>query len=124
MKQKLLWCAALLKIPRLLLLDEPFTGLYPQALAVARSFIYEITKAGDKGYQTAVLVSTHNLSIAEKICSRIIVINKGEILADEKTESLREKFLNSAAVRRNQEDALPSSALESAFFGIINESDV
>lgn len=116
MRQKLVWCAALLSPPKLLLLDEPFTGLDPLSTRRARVFIEEMRVK----HNTAVLVSTHNLDIASKICSRIIVVNQGRIIADEKKETIMERW-------RVKKDALPldvnsDSPLEAAFLGIIKEN--
>jgi ABC-2 type transport system ATP-binding protein len=67
---------ALIPNPKVLILDEPTTGLDPNQLEEIRSLIREIGK--DK----TVLLSTHIMQEIKAICSRVIVINKGEIVAD------------------------------------------
>lgn len=77
---------ALVHDPPLLILDEPTTGLDPNQIRTARELIKSLAP------RTTVLLSTHILSEASLICSRIIIIHRGNILADESTESLRTRF--------------------------------
>lgn len=73
MQQKIQFIAAVLHRPPLILLDEPFSGLDP----VNQDFFKElITKLRDEG--TAVLLSAHQMNLVEELCTRILVINKGE----------------------------------------------
>ncbi len=116
MRQKLLWCAALLVPPRLLLLDEPFNALDPFSVRRAIDLVYEITRE----YKTAVLVSTHNLDIAEKISSRIIVLNEGRIIADEDKESLIKKFRNNDNSITDEKPGTLNK-LETVFLDLVKE---
>lgn len=75
---------ALLHDPSVLILDEPTTGLDPNQLVDIRHLIKNIGK--DK----TVFLSTHIMQEVEAICDRVIIINKGEIVADKKLEDLRE----------------------------------
>ena len=68
--------AALIHDPKILILDEPTTGLDPNQLEDIRKLIKEI------GINKTVLFSTHILNEVEKICDRVIVINKGNIIED------------------------------------------
>ena len=77
---------ALVHDPLLLILDEPTTGLDPNQIRTARELIKSLAP------RTTVLLSTHILSEASLICNRIIIIHRGNILADESTESLRTRF--------------------------------
>jgi ABC-2 type transport system ATP-binding protein len=76
MKQKLAIACALLHEPRALLLDEPLTGLDPGAIRRMKRTIMERADAG-----VAVILSSHLLSLVEELCSRIMVIQHGEMVA-------------------------------------------
>lgn len=94
MKQKLALLSALIHRPRLLLLDEPFVGLDPEAAVVLKQAMRELCESGG-----AILFSTHVLDVAEKLCSRIAIIRQGRLAADGKLDevmqnrSLEEVFL-------------------------------
>lgn len=75
MKQKLMIVSAILHEPDLLILDEPFVGLDPLSLIKLKEFINECSKKGK-----AIIISTHLLDIAEKICTKVSIINKGKTL--------------------------------------------
>ena len=81
-RQRVGLAAALLHDPEVLILDEPTTGLDPNQLADIRNLIKEIGKT------KTVLLSTHIMQEVEAMCSRVIIINKGEIVADKKLEEL------------------------------------
>jgi ABC-2 type transport system ATP-binding protein len=75
---------ALLHNPEVLILDEPTTGLDPNQLVEIRQLIKSL------GKEKTVLLSTHIMQEVEAICDRVIIINKGEIVADKKLNDLRE----------------------------------
>jgi len=75
---------ALLHDPDVLILDEPTTGLDPNQLVDIRNLITSI------GKQKTVFLSTHIMQEVEAMCDRVIIINKGEIVADKKLKALRE----------------------------------
>jgi len=75
-QQRVGLAAALLHNPEVLILDEPTTGLDPNQLEEIRSLIKEIGK--DK----SVLLSTHIMQEVDKMCNRVVIINKGEIVSD------------------------------------------
>lgn len=77
MKQKTALCCALVHEPKALLLDEPLIGLDPKAGRSIRDILKDIAAAG-----TAVMVSSHQLDMVERLCSRVIIIRRGEILLD------------------------------------------
>lgn len=97
MKQKLAVISALMRAPKLLILDEPFVGLDPQAAFVLKGFLHEVCAAGG-----AVFFSTHVLEVAEKLCDRIAIIQKGRLVKIGDTasvvgdESLEQVFLELA----------------------------
>ena len=81
-RQRIGLAAALLHDPDVLILDEPTTGLDPNQLTEIRNLIKKIGKT------KTVLLSTHIMQEVEAMCDRVIIINKGEIVADEKLKEL------------------------------------
>ena len=75
MKQKLALISALIRQPRLLLLDEPFVGLDPSAAHLLKQFWAELCAAGG-----SVFFSTHVLEVAEKLCHRVAIIKGGRLI--------------------------------------------
>lgn len=75
MKQKLMIISSILHEPNLLILDEPFVGLDPLSLIKLKEFINEYSKKGK-----AIIISTHLLDVAEKICTKVCIIDKGKTL--------------------------------------------
>ncbi len=85
MRQKILLSAALLHNPQLVLLDEPFSGLDVNSALVLRGLIRELAARG-----RVVLFSSHELDIVERVSSRVIILHKGSIVANDSIERLRE----------------------------------
>ncbi len=83
MKQKLALISALIRRPRLLILDEPFVGLDPKASHLLKQQLRELCNEGG-----AVLFSTHVLEVAEKLCDRIAIIRQGRLVASGSTEDI------------------------------------
>ncbi len=83
-RQRVGLAAALLHDPDVLILDEPTTGLDPNQLIEIRKLIREI------GKEKTILLSTHIMKEVEAVCNRVIIINKGLVVADKKLEDLRE----------------------------------
>lgn len=83
-RQRVGLAAALLHDPEVLILDEPTTGLDPNQLVEIRKLIREI------GKEKTILLSTHIMKEVEAVCDRVIIINKGQLVADKKLEDLRE----------------------------------
>lgn len=84
MKQKLALISAFIHAPRLLVLDEPFVGLDPQAAFRLKEMMRELCSQGG-----AIFFSTHVLEVAEKLCSRIAIIRGGRLVACGPTEEIR-----------------------------------
>ena len=76
MKQKLAIISALIHEPKLLILDEPFVGLDPQATVILKGIMKKICETGG-----AVFFSTHVLDVAERLCNKVAIIKAGDVLA-------------------------------------------
>ena len=75
MKQKVALICALAHDPKVLVMDEPFVGLDPKAVFDIKAIMNEMTKEGK-----TIFFSTHILDVAEKLCSRVAIIKKGELV--------------------------------------------
>ena len=75
MKQKIAIISALAHEPKVLIMDEPFVGLDPKAVYDVKEIMNEMIKEGKM-----IFFSTHILDVAEKLCSRVAIIKKGEVL--------------------------------------------
>ncbi|WP_273567887.1 gliding motility-associated ABC transporter ATP-binding subunit GldA [Maribacter halichondriae] len=84
-RQRVGLAAALLHDPDVLILDEPTTGLDPNQLLEIRKLIKEI------GKEKTILLSTHIMKEVEAVCDRVLIINKGTLVADKKLSDLREE---------------------------------
>lgn len=84
MRQKILLSAALLDDPEVVILDEPFSGLDVHSAMVLKRLIQELGAEGK-----IVLYSSHVLEVVEKVCSRVIVLHRGRVRADESVTELR-----------------------------------
>ncbi|PSM46704.1 ABC transporter ATP-binding protein [Chroococcidiopsis sp. CCALA 051] len=91
MQQKLAFAVALVHRPKLLLLDEPTLGLDVEATEDVKILVREIAATG-----CAILLTTHQLQIAEILSDRIAIIQKGEILAEAPTQKLIQQFSGTA----------------------------
>ena len=84
-RQRVGLAQALIHNPSVLILDEPTSGLDPNQIIDIRNLIKEIGKA------KTILLSTHIMQEVEAICDRVIIINNGEIIADDSTQNIMEK---------------------------------
>lgn len=83
MKQKVAIIGALIHKPKLLILDEPFVGLDPKAALTLKNKMHELCEEG-----SAIFFSTHVLDVAEKLCNKVAIIRKGQIIASGNTEDV------------------------------------
>ncbi len=83
MKQKLAIIGALIHQPKLLILDEPFVGLDPEAIVTLKKIMHEMCKNG-----VAIFFSTHVLDVAEKLCNKVAIIKEGKLIVSGETEKL------------------------------------
>jgi len=84
MRQKILIAAALMHNPEVVLLDEPFSGLDVASALILRDLIQELACRGK-----VVLFSSHELDTVERISSRVVILHRGRIVADDSIERLR-----------------------------------
>jgi ABC-2 type transport system ATP-binding protein len=92
MKQKVMIIAAFMVNPSLLIVDEPFLGLDPVAIQDLTDLL-----AQEKAKGTSILMSTHVLDSAEKMCDRFVILHHGKVLADGNMDQLRQDFGQASA---------------------------
>lgn len=92
MRQRVGLAQALMHRPEVLILDEPTIGLDPGQVVEVRELIREI------GKDRTVLLSTHLLNEAQNICDRVLIINKGQIVAEDTTENLQARLIGAERV--------------------------
>lgn len=95
MRQKIMIIGALLHDPTVWILDEPMTGLDPKSSYILKEMMRE---HADKG--NSVFFSTHILEVAEKICDRVAVINKGKIIFTGTLTDMRNHFKGNESLER------------------------
>ena len=103
MSQKVQFIATVIPQPKLLILDEPFTGLDPVSADSIRSAILEMRRRG-----CTVILSTHDMGIAESLCDSILMIFRGKKVLDGTLASIQASY-GSDTIRVELEGALPNS---------------
>ena len=93
MRQKLIIVSVLMHNPKNWILDEPMTGLDPKASFDLKELMREHVSKGN-----SVFFSTHVLEVAEKICDRIGIINKGKLIFVGTYEEMKQKFKENASL--------------------------
>jgi len=99
MRQKIALAGALVHQPKVIFLDEPTVGLDPKSARLMKDVLRRLCNEG-----TTVFVSTHILEIAERMCDRFAIINKGKIVATGTMEELRQRSSNDPDQQRSLED--------------------
>jgi ABC-type multidrug transport system ATPase subunit len=84
MRQRLGLAAALLRAPRLLVLDEPTNGLDPKGIREIRDLLAELNQGG-----TTVFLSSHQLSEVEQLCTRVGIVDRGRLVLQQDLDELR-----------------------------------
>ena len=107
MKQKIALISAFLHRPKLLILDEPLSGLDPRSAKIVKDFLQELKTQG-----VTTIISTHVLEIAEALCDRIAIMFKGKPVALGTMDELR------------QMAKLPNSGLEDIFLKLTGTGDI
>jgi len=88
MKQRLSLAASIMSSPKILFMDEPTTGLDPQSRIAIRELTQELNGQG-----MTIIYTTHDMEEAEKICDRIVIMDKGKIIADGTSDQLKHKLM-------------------------------
>ncbi|MCF8090985.1 MAG: ABC transporter ATP-binding protein [Desulfotignum sp.] len=104
LKQRVGLAHAMMTDPEILILDEPTSGLDPNQIAEIRDIIRNI------GKEKTIVFSTHILSEAEATCDRIVIINKGKVVADDTTASLKKGALHDSFIRLTLKGPDPQKA--------------
>jgi ABC-2 type transport system ATP-binding protein len=104
MQQKVQLCTALIAGPRLLILDEPFTGLDPLNTQLFEEILQERRAAG-----ATVLLSTHQMNKVEELCDRALMINRGHMVLYGAVRDIRRRYADHAVMVRASAafDAMP-----------------
>ena len=110
MRQRLGLAAALLRSPRLLVLDEPTNGLDPQGMRDIRDLVVELVRGG-----TTVFLSSHLLAEVEQICTRAAIVNRGRLVAQDRVDAL---LAPTGRVRITTSDPGRASELASGLPGV------
>lgn len=105
-RQRVGLAQAMIHNPQVLILDEPTSGLDPNQLSEIRSLIKEI------GKEKTVILSTHIMQEVEAVCNRVIIINKGKIVADANTSILQQQSSSGNFVLVEFDKATTRSQLE------------
>ncbi|MBU1170542.1 MAG: ABC transporter ATP-binding protein [Proteobacteria bacterium] len=117
LKQRVGIAHAMMSDPEILILDEPTSGLDPNQIVEIRKIIKDI------GKEKTIILSTHILTEAEATCDRIIIINKGKIVADGTTESIKQSEEEGSSINISLKDA-EFSTVESVLKSIPNVMEI
>ena len=107
MQQKIALIAALLHKPKLLILDEPLSGLDPKSARIVKDLIHKLTSEG-----VTTILSTHVLEIADAVCDKMAILYQGTKLAEGTPAQLR------------KESKMPDSTLEDIFLKLTGTNDI
>ncbi|MCW4016083.1 MAG: ABC transporter ATP-binding protein [Candidatus Bathyarchaeota archaeon] len=107
MQQKIAIIAALLHKPKLLVLDEPLSGLDPKSAKIVKDLIHKLANEG-----ITTILSTHVLEIADAVCDKVAILYQGRKLAEGTPSQLR------------KEAKMPDSTLEELFLKLTGSSDI
>lgn len=113
MKQKVVIASALLHEPKILFMDEPTVGLDPGSARLVKDILRELASEG-----VTVFMSTHVIEIAERMCDRVGIIQKGRLLAVGNMDDLREVAAAKGAMKHPE-----ASTLEDLFIELTGGSD-
>ena len=107
MQQKIAIAVALIHQPKLLLLDEPTLGLDVEAGETVKKLVRQVATSG-----CAILLTTHQLNVAEQLSDRVAIIRAGQIVAEQPTEALIRQFSQGSAYRIEFEGAMDAERQE------------
>ena len=106
MRQRLVFSAALIHNPKIIVVDEPMVGLDPKGMRLIKEIFQDFVRKGG-----TIFMSTHTLSLAEELCHRIGIIHQGKLIALGTKEEIRRKA------------KLPESRLEDIFITLTREEN-
>ena len=106
MSQKVQFIASVISRPRLVVMDEPFSGLDPVNFEVMKSAVVGLRDAG-----TTVILSTHDMALAESLCDRLCMIHKGAKVLDGTPEFIRASHGSEMVLVESPDAVLPSASL-------------
>lgn len=106
MKQRLVFCRALLNNPSILFLDEPTSGLDPSTAEIIKAMIREQSARG-----ATVFLTTHNMFTADQLCDRVAFINEGSIVAMDEPAALKLEFGEQTVEVEYDNNGSPESAV-------------
>ncbi len=112
MKQRLALAAALIHRPRILILDEPMVGMDPQGALALRQLLGALAASG-----VTIFLSTHSLPVAEELCDRIGILDRGRLVAQGTLAELR------VVASEFPELSQPDHSLESVFLSLTGTED-
>lgn len=112
MQQKLAIAVALIHNPQLLLLDEPTLGLDVEASETVKSLVRQIAAEG-----RAILLTTHQLDVAEELSDRVAIIRQGRIIAEQSTQDLLQQFSGSTYHLEVEGELTPDQRQEAEALG-------
>ncbi len=116
MQQKLQFVTTVLHEPKLIILDEPFSGLDPVNSNLIKEEIYKLAQSG-----TTVIFSTHRMEQVEEICSQIVLVNKGQKILDGTVKEVKQNFKeNLFSIGVNQ---LPGSLNGNSPFEVVGNKE-
>jgi ABC-2 type transport system ATP-binding protein len=116
MSQKLQFVTTVLHRPKLIILDEPFSGLDPVNSNVIKEEIYQLAKSG-----STVIFSTHRMEQVEEICDHIVLVNKGQKILDGTVKNVKQQFKKN--LFRIGFESLPTSIHNQAFEVVKENND-
>ena len=115
MSQKLQFVTTVLHEPKLIILDEPFSGLDPVNANLIKDEIFELAKKG-----STIIFSTHRMEQVEEICDHIVLVNQGKKILDGTVQSIKQQFKEN--IFRIQVSNVPVNINHSSF-AVIKQTD-
>jgi len=116
-RQRVGLAQALLHDPRVLIMDEPTSGLDPNQLVGMRQLIKDL------GKEKTVILSTHIMQEVQSICNRVVIINKGKIVADDTVENLQSRNSEEVVIRVTFKNSISKNLLQQ-IKGVVKIEDV
>jgi ABC-2 type transport system ATP-binding protein len=115
MSQKLQFVVTVLHEPKLIILDEPFSGLDPMNANLIKDEIYSLAKKG-----STIIFSTHRMEQVEEICDHIVLMNLGSKMLDGTVQDIKQQFKENKFYIRLAE---PIQAPDSSLFHVVDHTD-